>query len=311
MKNKNSLIYVAGHTGLVGSALVRKLKEQGYANLLLATRSDVDLRDQNAVKYFFEKNKPEFVFMTAGKVGGIHANITYPADFIHDNILITTNIIHNSYVTNVKKLLFLSCSCMYPRNCPQPIKEEFLLTGDVEKTNYAYAAAKIAGLKMIKSYREQYNCDFISAVANNTYGPVNRHNLENSHVIPALIKKFLSAVQKNKKEVTLWGTGNPKREFLYTDDLADALIFLMKNFSEKEHINIGTGVEISMKELADIMKSMIGFRGKIIWDTTKPDGVPRKFLDVLKINSLGWRAKVTLKQGLEETISEYIKKQIN
>jgi len=311
MENKKSLIYIAGHTGLIGSALVQKLKEQGYTNLLLPTHSDIDLRDQNAVKHFFEKNKPEFVFIIAGKVGGIHANINYPADFIYDNTLIAMNIIHNSYITNVKKLLFLGCSCMYPRNCSQPIKEESLLTGDVEKTNHAYAVAKITGLEATKAYREQYNCDFISAIANNTYGPVDKHDLEDAHVIPALIKKFLSAIQKGEKEVVLWGNGSPKREFLYSNDLADALIFLMRNFSQKEHINIGTGVEISIKELADLIKSMIGFNGEIIWDTTKPDGVPRKFLDVSKINSLGWRAKVSLKQGLEKTISEYVKRQIN
>lgn len=307
MKNKKSLIYIAGHTGLVGSALVRKLKEQGYANLLLPTHSDIDLRDQNAVKCFFEENKPEFVFIAAGKVGGIHANINYPADFIHDNTLIAINIIHNSYVSNVKKLLFLGCSCMYPRSCSQPIKEEFLLTGDVEQTNYAYAAAKIVGLEMTKAYREQHNCDFISAIANNVYGPVNEYDLEDAHVIPALIKKFLSAIQKGEKKVILWGSGSPKREFLYSDDLADALIFLMKNFSQKEHINIGTGVEISIKELADLIKNIIGFKDEIIWDTAKPDGVPRKLLDVSKINNLGWKAKVALKQGLKEAISEYKK----
>lgn len=307
MMKKTSLIYVAGHMGLVGSAIVRKLKKHGYSNLLLATHSELDLKDQNAVRRFFEENRPEFVFMAAGKVGGIQANSTYPAQFIYDNILMAINVIHNSYVAKVKKLLFLAASCIYPRNCPQPIKEEYLLTDDVEETNYAYAVAKIAGVKMCRAYREQYNCDFISVVPANVYGQGDRYDLENSHVIPALIRKFLQAKEKGEEKVILWGTGDPKREFLYSDDLADALIFLMNNYSKKQHINVGRGGDVSIKELAELIKDIVGFKGKIIWDTTKPNGVPRKLLDVSKINTLGWKAKIDLKKGLEKTITEYIK----
>jgi len=304
---KTSSIYIAGHSGLIGSAIVRKLKEQEYNNLLLPTCSELDLRDQVAVRRFFKKNKPEFIFMTAGKVGGIQANSTYPAEFIYDNTIMAINVIHNAYIAKAKKLVFSSCSCVYPRNCPQPMKEEYLLTAPVEKTNYASAIAKITGMKMCQAYREQYNSDFISITSTNIYGPGDKYDLENSHVIAALIKKFLEAKEKSQEKVTLWGTGNPKREFLYSDDLAGALIFLINNYSQAEHINIGTGIGVSIKEIAEIIKRLTVFKGKILWDRTKPDGVPKKLLDSSKINALGWKAKTGLEKGLEKTIAEYIK----
>lgn len=303
--DKKSGIYVAGHTGLAGSAIVRKLKEQGYDNLVLRTHAELDLKNQDAVSRFFAETKPEFVFMAAGKVGGIQANSTYPAEFIYDNLLMVTNVVHNSYAAGVKKLLFLGSSCIYPRLCPQPIKEEYLLTGPLEGTNYAYAVSKIAGVKMCQAYHKQYGCDFISAMPANLYGPGDKYDLENAHVLPALIRKFCEGRRNNSKEVVLWGTGSAKREFLYSGDLAEAVIFLMNNYSEIEHINVGTGVDLSIRELAELIKGIAGFKGEIAWDRTKPDGTPRKLMDVSKINSLRWKAKIDLKSGLEKTIADY------
>ena len=297
---KNSLIYVAGHTGLVGSALVRKLKDAGYSNLLLRTHRQLDLTNQKAVQSFFAKNKPQFVFMPAGKVGGIEANRTQPAQFLYENMQMAANVLHSAYLTKVKKLLYVSTSCIYPRNCPQPIKEKYLFTGPLEETNYGYAVAKITGLKMCQAYQEQYKCNFIVAVPNNVYGPKKRHDIKQAHVIPALIEKFTQAQKNCSKQIVLWGTGSPRREFLHCDDLAEALIFLMQRYNQKDHINVGPGQDYSIKELAKIIKEITGFNGKIIWDTKKPNGMPKKALDVSKINRLGWKAKIDLRVGLEQ-----------
>ncbi len=297
---KKSLILVAGHEGLVGSALTSRLKKEGYKNLLLPSFRQLDLRDQERTKDFFAREKPEIVFMTAGRVGGIYANKAYPAEFIYDNILIASNIIHNSYRVGVKKLLFLGCACSYPRECPQPMRENYLLTGKIEETNYAYGIAKIAGLKMVQAYRDQYGCNFISAISANVYGPGDKYDLENSHVIPALIRKFCEAKEKGQKEVVLWGTGAPEREFLFSEDLAEALVFLMEKYDSAELINIGTGSGISIRELAEIIKEITGFKGSIIWDDSKPDGMPKKDLDVSRMNKICWKAKTELKKGLRK-----------
>lgn len=299
--NKESKIYVAGHRGLVGSAIVRELQKQGYSNLILKTHAELDLLDQKAVGAFFEREKPEYVFMAAAKVGGIMANNTYPADFIYENILIEVNVIHAAYLAKVKKLLFLGTSCIYPRLALQPIKEEYLLTGTLEPTNEPYAIAKIAGIIMCQSYRRQYGTNFISIMPTNVYGPHDNFDLQDSHVLPALIRKFHDAKTQNRNEVVLWGTGTPVREFLHTDDLADACVFLMNQYDDPDIVNIGTGIGISIKDLAELLKKISGFTGAIVWDSTKPDGTPRKLLDVEKLHGLGWNHSIDFEKGLKET----------
>ena len=303
--NKNTKIYISGHRGMVGSAIRRKLEAEGYSNLVFRTSSQLDLRDQYAVKSFFESEKPEYVFMAAAKVGGIMANSSYKAYFLYDNLMIQTNVIHESYKSGAKKLLFLGSSCIYPKHCPQPMKEEYLLTGPLEDTNDAYAIAKIAGIKMCQAYRQQYGCNFISVMPTNLYGPNDNYDLENSHVLPALIRKFHEAKVENKPSVTIWGTGSPLREFLHADDLADACLFLMNNYDEADHINVGVSKEISIKNLALLIKDKVGFEGKLEFDTSKPDGTPRKMMDSSKIYSLGWKPSITLDEGLTRTISDY------
>ncbi len=299
---KASKIFVAGANGMVGSAIVRELQKNGYENLLLPNSKDLDLRNQEAVAVFFEKNKPEYVFLAAAKVGGIYANNTYPAEFLYDNMMIQNNVIHHAYLNNVKKLLFLGSSCIYPKFAQQPISENSLLTDTLEPTNEAYAIAKISGVEMCKFYKKQYDCQFISAMPTNLYGINDNFNIENSHVLPALLRKFVEAKNKNEKNVTVWGTGTPLREFLYVDDLSEACLFLMLHYNEESTINVGTGVEISIKELAETIKEKVGFKGELVFDTTKPDGTPRKLLDVSKINSLGWKHKIDLNDGIEKTI---------
>lgn len=308
MMGKDSKIYVAGHKGMVGSAIVRSLKSRGFNNIIGRTSKELNLINQKDVEEFFKEEKPEFVFLAAAKVGGIYANNTYPAEFIYNNLMIQTNVIHSAYKYRTKKLLFLGSACIYPKFSPQPIKEEYLLTKSLEPTNEAYAIAKIAGLEMCKFYRRQYGCDFISAMPNNIYGIYDNFDLENSHVIPALIRKLHDAKANKSKESLIWGTGKPKREFLYVDDLADACIYLMDNYSEEVHINIGTGEDIEIRELALLIKEIVGFKGEIKNDLSKPDGTPRKLLDVQKINQLGWSHKVDLKEGLLKTYRWYLEK---
>ncbi len=303
--NKDSKIYVAGHRGLVGSAIVRALQEQGYNNLVLKTRQELNLLDQVAVKTFFETERPEYVFLAAAKVGGIMANKTYPADFIYDNLMIQTNIIHSAYLSEVKKLLFLGSSCLYPKLCPQPIKEEYLMTSELESSNRAYALAKIAGITMCQSYNEQYRTNFISVMPTNLYGPNDNFDLQNSHVFPAMIRKFHEAKVNNLPEVVLWGTGSAKREFLHVDDLADACVFLMNTLDDSEIANIGTGIDISIKELAEKIKEVVGYNGTIVWDSSKPDGTPRKLLDVSKLHNLGWNHIINLGDGITSTYEWY------
>ncbi len=362
--NKKSKIYIAGHRGMVGSAIVRKLKAEGYTNLILRTHQELDLIDQRAVRDFFAKEKPEYVFLAAAKVGGILANNTYRAQFIYENLQIQNNVIHFSHVNGVKKLLFLGSSCIYPKFAPQPMKEEYLLTGELEPTNEPYAIAKIAGIKMCEAYRAQYGCHFISVMPTNLYGPNDNFDLETSHVLPALIRKFhlgkclenndwdalradldkrpIEGINGNASEeeilhilekygifreksavssrqfakgkenmptancqlptvVTLWGTGSPRREFLHVDDLADACLFLMQNYDDSQFVNIGVGKDIPIKELAMLIKAIVGFQGGILWDSSKPDGTPRKLLDVSRLNALGWKARIGLREGIEKT----------
>lgn len=299
--NKESKIYVAGHRGLVGSAIVRSLQKKGYSNLSLKTHAELDLLDQQAVDAFFEKEKPEYIFMAAAKVGGIMANSTYPADFIYENILIEANVIHAAYLNKAKKLLFLGTSCIYPRLAPQPTKEEYLLTGALEPTNEPYAVAKIAGIIMCQSYNRQYGTNFVSVMPTNVYGPHDNFDLQDSHVLPALIRKFHDAKTQNRNEVVLWGTGTPIREFLHTDDLADVCVFLMNNYDSSDIVNIGTGIGISIRDLAEMLKKISGFTGEIVWDSTKPDGTPKKILDVEKLHALGWRHSIDFEKGLKET----------
>lgn len=303
--DKSSQIYVAGHRGLVGSAVVRALESSGYTNIVKQTSTDLDLTNQELVDIFFENNNIEYVILCAAKVGGILSNKTYPADFIYKNLMIQTNIIHSACIHGVKKLCFLGSSCIYPKLCSQPIKEEYLLSGDLEPTNDAYAVAKIAGIKMCQAYRQQYGFDTISLMPTNLFGIGDNFDLQKSHVLPALIAKFKAAKLNNDESVTIWGTGTPKREFLFSDDLADAIIFLMNNYSDDEIINIGTGVDISIIELARKVSSIIDYQGEILLDSTKPDGTPRKLLDVSKINALGWKAKTSLDEGLRKTIEWY------
>lgn len=297
--DKDSKIYVAGHNGLVGSAICRQLENQGYTNIIKRSHSELDLTRQVDVEKFFKEEKPEYAFLAAAKVGGIKANDTYPADFIMDNIKIEFNVIDSAFKNKVKKLLFLGSTCIYPKNCPQPIKEEYLLTSELEKTNEAYALAKIAGLKACSYYKKQYGANFISAMPCNLYGIGDNFDLENSHVLPALIRKFHEAKVNNIDTVEVWGTGKPLREFLFSDDLGEACIFLMNSYDGDEHINVGYGTDISIKELAETVKDIIGFRGQIIFDTSKPDGTFRKLTDITKIKNLGWLPKTDLKDGIQ------------
>lgn len=295
-----SKIFVAGHRGMVGSAIVRKLQKAGFMNLIVRTSSELDLRESKAVTDFFQKEKPQYVFLSAAKVGGIVANNTYRAEFLYDNLMIQTNVIHEAYRAGVKKLLFLGSSCIYPKMAPQPLKEESLLTGLLEPTNEPYAIAKIAGIKMCDAYRSQYGCDFISAMPTNLYGPNDNYNLETSHVIPALLRKFHSAMKSNEDKVFVWGTGTPLREFMHVDDLADACLVLMERFSEPGFINVGTGSELSIRELAELVGSIVGFKGHIEFDTTKPNGTPRKLMDVSRLAQLGWNSSISLREGLRD-----------
>ncbi|MDP1808317.1 MAG: GDP-L-fucose synthase [Actinomycetota bacterium] len=301
----DSKIYVAGHSGLAGSALVRKLEAEGFHNLITRSHNELDLRENADVKAFFAAERPEYVFMAAAKVGGIWANSHCPAEFIRDNLLIETSVIHNAYISGVKKLLFLGSSCIYPKKAPQPIKEEYLLTGPLEPTNDAYALAKIAGIKMCQSYNYQYGTNFISVMPTNLYGPNDNFDLKNSHVLPALIRKFHEAKAAGAKSVEVWGSGNPRREFLHVDDLADACLFLMRSYNSGKLINIGVGQDISIKELALLIKEVAVFTGDISFDASKPDGMPRKLLDVAKLNSLGWQAAIGLREGLKSTYQWY------
>jgi GDP-L-fucose synthase len=345
---KNDRIFIAGHMGLVGSAITRRLQSEGYSNLVLRSHRELDLMRQAEVEAFFKAEKPDYVFLAAAKVGGILANNTYPAEFIYENLLIETNVIHHAYKAGVKKLLFLGSSCIYPRDCPQPMKEEYLLSGKLEPTNEPYAIAKIAGIKMCQSYNRQYGTRFISVMPTNLYGPGDNFDLETSHVLPALIRKFHEAKRSDKSQVTsdkksneereevassldrsappassdrsersspvssvtLWGTGTPRREFLHVDDLADACVFLMKHYEESEIINIGVGQDIPISELADLIKDIVGFKGGIQYDRSKPDGTPRKLLDVSKLQALGWQPKISLKQGIERTYAWYVKEEV-
>lgn len=303
--NKSARIYIAGHRGMVGSAIHRYLISKGFDNFLLRTSTELDLRDQHAVNEFFEVERPEYVFLAAAKVGGIMANNTYRADFIYENLIVQANVIHAAHLTKVSKLLFLGSSCIYPKLAPQPMKEEYLLTGQLEYTNEPYAIAKIAGIKMCDAYRTQYGCNFISVMPTNLYGPNDNYDLQNAHVLPTLIRKFHEAKINNEPAVIVWGTGTPRREFLYADDLAEACCFLMENYDEGGLVNIGTGFDVTISELALIIKEVVGYEGTIIYDHTKPDGTPRKLLDVSKITSLGWRYKINLEEGIEKVYGVY------
>ena len=296
--NLDAKIYVAGHRGLVGSAIVRNLEDKGYKNIIYRTHKELDLTNQEAVRRFFEEEKPEYVFLAAAKVGGIHANNTYPADFIYDNLMIQNNVIKAAHDFEVKKLLFLGSTCIYPKMAPQPIKEEYLLTGSLEETNEAYAVAKIAGLEMCKFFKRQYGDNFISCMPTNLYGPNDNFDLKNSHVLPALIRKFHEAKVNNSEAVEVWGTGTPLREFLYVDDMADACVFLMENYDGEQHVNIGTGEEVSIRELAETVKEVVGFDGELVFNTEMPDGTPRKLTTVDKLHGLGWKYKVSLDKGI-------------
>lgn len=307
---KGSKIYIAGHRGMVGSAIWRRLEAEGYSGLIGSTSAELDLRNQQAVEEFFTSERPEYVFLAAAKVGGIVANNTYRADFLYDNLLIQSNIIHQSYKHGVKKLLFLGSSCIYPKLAPQPLKEEYLLTGPLEHTNEPYAIAKIAGIKMCDAYRAQYGCNYISAMPTNLYGPNDNYDLQNSHVLPALVRKFCEAKEENKKYVQIWGSGRPKREFLHVDDLAQACLFLMDSYNEPGLVNIGVGEDISIRDLALSIKSIVGYEGELTFDASRPDGTPRKLMDVTKINNLGWNASISLSQGLKRTVGEFIQEHI-
>jgi GDP-L-fucose synthase len=297
-------IYIAGHRGMVGSGLERKLRKEGYNNIVTRTSSELDLRNQLAVNNFFEKEKPAYVILAAAKVGGIHANNTYRAEFIYDNLMIEANIIHAAYLNKVTKLLFLGSSCIYPKMALQPLKEEYLLSGYLEPTNQPYAIAKIAGIEMCDSYRAQYGCNFISAMPTNLYGTNDNYHPENSHVLPALIRRIVLAKKNNEPTVTIWGTGTPRREFLHVDDLADACYFLLQNYNERGVVNIGCGTDVSIKELAELIVAEVGYKGQIVFDITRPDGTPRKLLDITKLKRIGWLSKISLKNGLKKTIEE-------
>ena len=301
---KLSKIYIAGHRGMVGSSVLRALRSRGYTNFVLKTSSELDLRNQQVVADFFSTEKPDYVFLAAAKVGGIVANNTYRADFIYENLMIQSNVIHHAFLNNVKKLLFLGSSCIYPKMAPQPLKEEYLLTGLLEPTNEPYAIAKIAGIKMCDAYRKQYGCNFISVMPTNLYGPNDNYDLNNSHVLPALLRKFITAQRNGESSVTIWGTGAPKREFLHADDLASACLYLMENYNESGLVNIGVGEDISIIDLARLVKKIVGFEGEILTDTTKPDGTPRKLMDVSKLAGLGWRYSISLEEGIGKVYNE-------
>ena len=301
----NKLIYVAGHRGMVGSAIVRQLKARGEKNIVVRTSNELDLRDRSAVNTFFENTKPDLVYLAAAKVGGIYANDTYPAEFLFDNLAIVSNVIDAAHKHQVEKLLFLGSSCIYPRLAPQPISEGDLLTGSLEPTNEPYALAKIAGLKLCDAYRKQYGCNYISAMPTNLYGPGDNYHPENSHVLPAFIRRFYEAVKNDVDQVECWGSGSAKREFLHVDDLSTALIFLMDNYNSEGWVNVGTGVDLSIKELAETIAEIAGYKGEIVWDSSKPDGAPRKLLNVDKMSGLGWSSKITLTDGLKSVYEEY------
>ncbi|MEI6522270.1 MAG: GDP-L-fucose synthase [Bacteroidia bacterium] len=303
-------IFVAGHRGMVGSAIVRKLNQKGFANIITRSSKELDLTNQLLVNEFFETEKPQFVFLAAAKVGGIHANNTYRADFLYQNLMMESNVIHAAYINNVEKLFFLGSSCIYPKAAPQPLKEEYLLTGPLEQTNEPYAIAKIAGIKLCESYRRQYNCNFISAMPTNLYGPNDNYDLNNSHVLPALIRKFHTAKVESKDEVVVWGTGTPLREFLHVDDLAEACFYLMQNYNEEQLVNVGSGVDISIKDLALLVKKIVGFTGNLIFDETKPDGTYRKLMDVSKLEKLGWKYTIELEKGIEMVYQDVLKNNI-
>jgi GDP-L-fucose synthase len=304
MMNKQSKIYIAGHRGMVGSSIMRALQAKGYTNFVLKTSAELDLRNQQAVNDFFAIEKPDYVFLAAAKVGGIIANNTYRADFIYENMMIQNNVIHQAYINGVKKLLFLGSSCIYPKLAPQPLKEEYLLTGLLEPTNEPYAIAKIAGIKMCDAYRAQYGCNFISVMPTNLYGPNDNYDLNNSHVLPALLRKFITAKNNGDTSITIWGTGSPLREFLHADDLAEACLFLMDNHNESGLVNIGVGEDISILDLAKLVKQIVGFEGEILNDSTKPDGTPRKLMDVSKLTALGWKASISLEEGIKKVFEE-------
>ena len=297
-------IYIAGHRGMVGSGLERKLRKEGYKNIVTRTSNELDLRNQEAVNDFFEKERPHYVILAAAKVGGIHANNTYRAEFIYDNLMIEANVIHAAYLSKAIKLLFLGSSCIYPKMAPQPLKEEYLLSGYLETTNQPYAIAKIAGIEMCDSYRAQYGCNFISAMPTNLYGTNDNYHPENSHVLPALIRRIVLAKKFKEPTVTIWGTGMPRREFLHVDDLADACYFLLQNYNEQGLVNIGCGTDLSIKELAELIIAVVGYEGELVFDTTRPEGTPRKLMDTSKLNMLGWKSKISLKEGIIKTLEE-------
>ncbi|MFA7473896.1 MAG: GDP-L-fucose synthase [Spirosomataceae bacterium] len=306
---KQAKIYVAGHRGMVGSAIVRRLEKAGFENIVVKTSKELDLRIQAAVFEFFEAEKPDYVFLAAAKVGGIMANNTYRAEFLLDNLQIQNNVIDAAYKNGVKKLLFLGSSCIYPKLAPQPLKEDYLLTGLLEPTNEPYAIAKIAGIKLCEAYRSQYGANFISAMPTNLYGPNDNYDLENSHVLPAMIRKFHEAKQENRPSVTLWGTGSPLREFLHVDDMADACYFLMQEYNGSQHVNVGVGEDLSIRELAELIQKIVGYEGELIWNTDKPDGTPRKLMDVSKIHAMGWRHKIDLESGIRATYRDFLENQ--
>lgn len=303
--NKDAKIYVAGHRGMVGSAISRKLRAEGFNNIITRTFSELDLRVQERVNEFFEAEKPEYVFLAAAKVGGIMANNTYRADFLYENLMVQNNVIHSAYATDVRKLLFLGSSCIYPKLAPQPLKEEYLLTGPLEHTNEPYAIAKIAGIKLCEAYRDQYGCNFISVMPTNLYGPHDTYDLQNAHVLPTLIRKFHEAKCNNEPAVLVWGTGTPKREFMHADDLADACVFLMQHYDQAGIVNIGTGEDLTITELALAIKEVVGYGGEIVYDHTKPDGTPRKLMDVSRLHALGWKHKIPLKEGLRQAYASF------
>lgn len=306
---KHAKIYVAGHRGMVGSALVRRLESEGYQNIIVRTSRELDLRNQQAVTDFFAAEKPDYVFLAAAKVGGIMANNVYRADFLYENLQIQNNVIHNAYLTGVKKLMFLGSSCIYPKMAPQPLKEDYLLTGPLEYTNEPYAIAKITGIKMCESYRKQYGCNFISVMPTNLYGPNDNYDLVGSHVLPAMIRKFHEAKTEGRPFVELWGTGSPLREFLHADDLADASVYLMKTYDEEQFVNIGVGEDISIKNLAELIQQTIGFEGELRWNTDKPDGTPRKLMDVSRLHGMGWKHRYSLEEGIKLTYQDFLAKE--
>ena len=305
-QDTDARVYVAGHRGMVGSAIVRALQAAGFTDIVTRTSAELDLRNQAQVQAFFEAEKPDYVFLAAARVGGILANDTYPADFIHDNLVIETNVIHSAHLAKVRKLLFLGSTCIYPKMAPQPLKEEYLLTGPLEPTNEWYAVAKIAGIKLCQAYRRQHGDDSISAMPTNLYGPGDNFDLEKSHVVPAMIRKMHEAKQNNEPTVTLWGTGTPLREFLHVDDLAAALLFLMEHYSDEEHVNVGVGKDLTIRELAETVQKVVGYEGELVFDTSKPDGTPRKLVDTTKLNTLGWRARINLGEGLNSAYQWFL-----